>query len=84
MLDHVSVGDRVIELIGEILAGRSIARAVEVDEDLRFDVGLTSLDMMNLMLAIESSFALEIPEKNITPANFRSVRAISSLIAKLR
>jgi acyl carrier protein len=84
MLDHVSVDDRVIELIGEVLSGRSVARAVRVDEDLRFDVGLTSLDMMNLMLAIESSFALEIPEKSITPANFRSVRAISNLIAKLR
>jgi len=84
MLERVSVEGRVIELIGEILANRSIFRAVSVDEDLRFDVGLTSLDMMSLMLAIESSFALEIPEKSITPANFRSVRAISDLIAELQ
>jgi acyl carrier protein len=84
MLDHVSVESRVIELIGEILASRSVVRAVQVDDDLRFDIGLTSLDMMSLMLAIESSFALEVPEKSVTPANFRSVRAITTLIAELR
>jgi acyl carrier protein len=42
------------------------------------------MDMVNLVLAVESEFDLLIPEVSITPANFRSVAAISSLVGALR
>jgi acyl carrier protein len=48
------------------------------------DAGLTSMDMVNLVLAVESEFDLMIPETSITPANFRSVAAISTLIDVLQ
>jgi acyl carrier protein len=62
---------------------RSIRRSVSPADDLR-DAGLTSMDMVNLVLAVESEFDLMIPEASITPANFRSVAAISSLVGALR
>jgi acyl carrier protein len=47
------------------------------------EVGLTSLDMVNLMLAIEDEFGIEIPERQMTPANFRTIAAIERLVSTL-
>jgi acyl carrier protein len=78
----VSAGERVTELVERILAERSINRAFTPNDDLR-DVGLTSLDMVNLVLAVESALAVTIPEYAITPANFRSVATIETLVRGL-
>jgi acyl carrier protein len=74
--------ERVVEVIHRLLAERSINRPVSSDDDLR-EVGLTSLDMVNVMLSVEAEFDLEIPEVDITPANFRSISTISSLVDTL-
>jgi acyl carrier protein len=69
-------------VVRRLLADRSITRNFTAQEDLR-DVGLTSLDMVNLVLAVESELAVSIPEAEITPANFRSVAAIDALVQGL-
>jgi len=78
-----SAVDRVITVVQRLLGERAIKRCVNPEDDLR-DAGLTSMDMVNLVLAVESEFGLMIPEISITPANFRSVAAISSLVGALR
>jgi len=40
--------------------------------------------MVNLVLAVESELAVSIPERDITPANFRSVASIEALVTALR
>src|SRR3977135_4074235 len=75
--------ERVTGLVRRILAARSIDRPFSADDDLR-EVGLTSLDMVNLVLAVESELAISIPERDITPANFRSVSTIEALVTALR
>jgi acyl carrier protein len=77
-----SPGDRVVDVVQRLLVERSINRQVSSDDDLR-EVGLTSLDMVNLMLSVEAEFDLEIPEMDITPANFRSISTISRLVTTL-
>jgi acyl carrier protein len=77
-----SPADRVVDVVRRLLAERLIGRPVSSDDDLR-EVGLTSLDMVNLMLSVEAEFDLEIPEIDITPANFRSISTISSLVTTL-
>ena len=77
-----SPGDRVVGVVQRLLAERSIGRPVSSDDDLR-EVGLTSLDMVNVMLSVEAEFDLEIPEIEITPANFRSISTISRLVIAL-
>jgi acyl carrier protein len=77
-----SPGERVVDVVRRLLAERSISRPVGSDDDLR-EVGLTSLDMVNLMLSVEAEFDLEIPEIDITPANFRSISTISNLVTTL-
>ena len=71
-----------MDVVQRLLAERSISRQVSSDDDLR-EVGLTSLDMVNLMLSVEAEFDLEIPEVDITPANFRSISTISRLVIAL-
>ena len=80
---NISSRDRVLELVRRILAERSIDRPVAADDDLR-EIGLTSLDMVNLVLSVESKFDVKIPEIEITPANFRTISAIDALVASLR
>jgi acyl carrier protein len=73
---------RVVSVVKRLLVELSISRPVCSDDDLR-EVGLSSLDMVNLMLSVEAEFDLEIPEIDITPANFRSISAISNLVTTL-
>jgi acyl carrier protein len=81
MLDGVSLEARVTGLIHGILVERS-KRSVFADDNLR-DVGFTSLDMVSLVLQVEAEFDINIPEVDITPGNFRSIRAITVMIATL-
>lgn len=74
--------DHVVDIVRDILARRSIDRAVQDEEDLR-EVGLNSLDLVNLMLAVESELDLKIPESEMTLRNFRSIAAIRGLVAAL-
>jgi acyl carrier protein len=72
----------VREVVRRMLIERSIDAAVTADADLR-EVGLTSLDMVDLVLSVECEFDLQIPEAQITPANFRSIAAIDALVSAL-
>jgi acyl carrier protein len=74
--------DGVIEIVHRLLAQRSIDRAVGYDDDLG-ESGLSSLDTVNLMLAVETEFAVKIPERDMTPSNFRSIARIDALVHRL-
>lgn len=73
------VKERVTGLVRKILAKRGADRPVGVDDDLG-ESGLSSLDMVNLMLAVEAEFDVAIPEREMVPANFRSIGRIEALI----
>jgi acyl carrier protein len=73
----------VTEVVRRMLVERSIDGTVTADADLR-EIGLTSLDMVDLVLSVECEFDLQIPEAQITPANFRSISAIDALVNALR
>jgi acyl carrier protein len=75
--------DRIVTLVRAILAKRSITRAVGHDDDLT-ECGISSLDMVNLMLAVETEFDLKIPDRDMTPANFRTIARIQALVGKLQ
>ena len=79
----LSPRESVVQVVRRILVERSIDCSVSADDDLR-EIGLTSLDMVDLVLSVESRFDLKIPEAAITPANFRSIAAIDALVTSLR
>lgn len=78
-----SVEKRIAGLVQRLLAEHSIDRVAAPEEDLRL-VGLSSLDMVSLVLAVEDEFELMVPEGNIMPSNFKSITSISRLVETLR
>jgi acyl carrier protein len=84
MLDRTNSpsGDRIVDIVAELLAKRSVTRPVGRDDDLR--ELLTSMDMVNLMLTVEASFDLKLPDRAMTPANFRSIATIDALVESVR
>ena len=74
--------ERVARLVGWLLAKRGIERAVVPDDDLSAG-GLSSLDLVNLMLSVETEFDIKIPDRDMTPANFRSIARIDALLGTL-
>jgi acyl carrier protein len=79
---NVNVTDRVTALVRQLLAKRSLDRPVGADEILS-ECGLTSLDTVNLMLAVETEFDIKIPDRDMTPSNFRSIARIGELVEGL-
>ena len=76
---NANVRDRILDLVKAILKQNSIA--VEVDPESRLvNVGLTSMDMVSLMLGVEAEFDFTIPQSEITPENFQSVKTLELLI----
>jgi acyl carrier protein len=59
-----------------------IPKPIATDDDLRA-CGLSSLGLVNLMLSVETEFDLKIPERDMTPANFRSIARIVELVGAL-
>src|SRR5262249_21346098 len=76
-----AVQERVISLVTGILSANSIMIDVQPGSRLT-DIGMTSMDMVNLMLAVEAEFDMTIPQADITPENFQSPESIERLVAK--
>jgi len=76
------LAERVAALVRRLLAKRSIDLVIGPDDDLA-ENGLSSLDMVNLMLAVEAEFDLKIPDREMTPGNFRSIARIEKLVRAL-
>ena len=73
------VQNRVLALVRSILEQN--AMPVEVGPESRLvDAGLTSMDMVNLMLGVEAEFDFTIPQSEITPENFQSVETLRRMI----
>jgi acyl carrier protein len=77
-----TIADRVAALVRKGLDKESIDKPVAADDDLRAS-GLSSLGLVNLMLSVETEFDLTFTERDMTPANFRSITRIVELVRAL-
>ena len=76
---NADVQNRILALVKAILKQNSIASDVAPESRL-VDAGLTSMDMVNLMLSVEAEFDFTIPQAEITPENFQSVKTLERMI----
>jgi len=76
---NTDIQNRVIALVKSILAQNAILTEVGADSRL-VDVGLNSVDMVNLMISVEAEFDFTIPQAEITPENFQSVETLEQMI----
>jgi acyl carrier protein len=77
-----SPGERLLELVKQILGKGAVSRSLAIDDPL-IEAGLTSIDMVSLMLAVEAEFDIMIPASEITPENFRTISMIEALILRI-
>jgi acyl carrier protein len=74
--------ERLLRQVAQILGKPEAAANLPVDGRLS-ELGMSSIKMVNLMLAVELEFDLTIPQSDITPENFRSVASVEALLARL-
>ena len=84
MLDTTSIylSKRVSQLVDMILKRNGETRPVSPNDELA-DIGLSSIDMVNLMLSVEAEFDITIPQSELTIENFHSVHQIEALLERL-
>jgi acyl carrier protein len=73
------VRGRVLSVIKSILESNDVTADVQPDSYL-VDIGLRSMDMVTLMLRVEAEFEIMLPQCEITPENFKSVRTLETVI----
>lgn len=71
--------NRIIKLVKGILAQNSLSADITPQAKL-VDAGLTSMDMVSLMLGVEAEFDFTIPQSEITPENFQSVETLERMV----
>ena len=76
------IRDRLLRLVAQILGKPEAAATLPVEGRLN-ELGMSSIKMVNLMLAVETEFDLAIPQSDITPDNFRSVASVEALLVRL-
>jgi acyl carrier protein len=76
---NADVQGRLLALVRSILDQNAIFADLN-PQTLLVDVGLTSMDMVNLMLTVEAEFDFTIPQEEITPENFQSVETLGRLV----
>ena len=81
-LPSKGVTDRLAALVKQVLGeGAAVPDPLPQDAQLS-DLGISSLKMVNLMLAVEVEFDITIPQADITPENFHSLATIDALVAR--
>lgn len=79
-----AVGERLIHIVRDLL-GKGAAVPIPFPKGRQLsELGLSSLKLVNLMVAVELEFDLTIPQSDITPENFHSVKTIEALIERMR
>jgi acyl carrier protein len=74
--------ERLIDMIRNILGQPQGSRPLPIDARLA-ELGMSSIKMVNLMLAIEVEFNLTIPQSQITPDNFESIASVEAMLQKI-
>ena len=73
------VHSRIAGLVAAILTQNALPAELAPGAKL-VDAGLTSMDMVNLMLSVEAEFDFTIPQGEITPENFQSVETLQRMV----
>jgi acyl carrier protein len=77
------VSDRLVSLVKQVSGSAAAFPSPFPVHTQLSDLGVTSLKMVNLMLAVEVEFDIAIPQSDITPTNFESLSSIQSLVQKI-
>ena len=68
--------------VNEVLLKLSFLDEIHEMQRLREDLGLDSLSLVNLMVELEETFAVELQMEDLDPANFSTVADVYALMEK--
>ena len=74
--------ERVVALVERILERPPGAAPLSMTARLN-ELGMSSMKMISLMLAIEVEFDLAIPQAEITPENFETIASVEATVGRL-
>ena len=74
--------ERIVGLVERILERKAGSAPLHPGARLN-ELGMSSMKMINLMLAIEVEFDVTIPQTDITPDNFESIASVEGLVMRL-
>lgn len=69
-------------LVNEILKEKSFCENITPELKLNEDLGLDSLNMVELMVELEERFNIEIDESDLDPSELQTVSQIYALVKK--
>jgi len=79
---RAGISERLVAVVKVVLGpGGTIPNPFPHETQLS-DLGISSLKMVNLMLAVELEFDIAIAQADITPENFHSLQSIEALVAR--
>jgi acyl carrier protein len=74
--------ERLIALVEPLIDAEVTVRPIPFDRNLS-ELGLGSVQMVDLMLAMEAEFDITIPVEFINPENFLSIASLTALVLEL-
>jgi acyl carrier protein len=72
--------DEILRAVRDHLAGRNVDADVQMESNLARDIGLDSLDTVELGMGLEEQFGVELPESEIE--NVESVADLVDLVER--
>lgn len=76
------LGRKMKETVNEILREKSFCEDITSELKLNEDLGLDSLNLVELMVELEDKFNIEIDESDLDPAALQTVDQIYALVSK--
>lgn len=74
--------ERLLTLVRKVMGAPGATRPLAVDARLS-ELGISSIKMVGLMLAIEAEFNITIDPAEITPENFASIASIEAMLERI-
>lgn len=70
--------ERVLKILEELSGNTNI----NSNDHLQNDLGLDSLDLVNLLVCIEDEFEIELDESDMNPFDFETVESVVNMVEK--
>lgn len=74
--------ERLLALVRKAMGAAGATRPIAVDARLA-ELGISSIKMVGLMLAIEAEFDITIAQSEITPENFASIASMEAMLQRI-
>ena len=76
----ITVKEQILKIVRDI----KLDKTINEDAHLVFESVLNSLEILQLISAMEGEFGVKIPVEEVLPENFDTVESLAKLIEKLK